>query len=420
MAETFNLQLVPGGVPTVVHVSQYDTDRVWTFTPIYGSDPYKKTAGSSAFLEATKPDKTVVMGNVDYNDNGTITINLASVKQLTTVAGDVYGKVRIVNSKGDTLASGQIVFAVDVAGIEEEARMSKSDIALIESVSAEMETSKKAAADSATAAASSATKSADSATDSANSATASASSATASGKSATASQNSATASANSAAASESSATASNNSATASANSATEASGYATNASGSATTAKSWAVGPSAKETSGTDTTNAKYYAGKAAESQTAAANSATEATNAYNKIKGHMKYCGESTFANLPASGADEGDTYFVTDRWEAYFYNGSAFVPFSQMVQEQITVPANGWTGEKAPYVYDLGSNYANFSIMVDFDGARGTQTQYLAAASAAITGGDGTKIYAWGDIPTIDLPLILQYTPIIHVTRN
>lgn len=132
MTENHVLQMIPGGVPLVLHVSQYDADRSYVLTPYYGSTKYERQPDSTAVLEATKPDSTVVSITVTYGEDGTISFNLPAA--ITQVAGDVRSKVSILDERGKRVSSAKIVFAVDVAGIDTYARVSESDLELLRNV----------------------------------------------------------------------------------------------------------------------------------------------------------------------------------------------------------------------------------------------------------------------------------------------
>ena len=280
--ETHDLQMKPGGVPLIIHTSQFDTDREYTFIPYYGADKYAYQSGSTCVVEATKSDGFVVIEKPTYNSDGTIYYKPSA--ELTNAAGDAHLKVRIVSSSNLTIASTQVTFAVDKAGIQPEAKLSSSDISILEEDIAQLNSKVSAAATYASNAASSATAAKTSETNAKSSQTAAATSATNAKTSETNAANSATAASTSATnaktsetnakssqtAAATSATNAKTSETNAANSATAASTSATNAKTSETNAKNWAVGPSGSG-SGTDTNNAKYYAEQAAKSAEQAA-----------------------------------------------------------------------------------------------------------------------------------------------------
>lgn len=75
-------------------------------------------------------------------------------------------------------------------------------------------------------------------------------------------------------------------------------------------------------------------------------------------------------------------------------------------------TLLASGWQGSAAPYTYDLGSTYSNKSVIIGYDGTKYSEDSMAAASDADIIGGEGTVIYAYGEKPTVDIPIIIQYS--------
>lgn len=73
-------------------------------------------------------------------------------------------------------------------------------------------------------------------------------------------------------------------------------------------------------------------------------------------------------------------------------------------------TLTASKWSGSSAPYTYDLGSTYGKSSV-IGFDSAVGSTAQLEAARAADIQGSSTTKIYAFGDKPTVDIPIVIIY---------
>lgn len=73
-------------------------------------------------------------------------------------------------------------------------------------------------------------------------------------------------------------------------------------------------------------------------------------------------------------------------------------------------TLTAENWSGTSAPYTYDLGPTYGANSI-IGFDAETGTEEQLEASSSANIQGSSTTKIYAYGDKPTVDIPIVIIY---------
>lgn len=131
VVENLRIDVTPGGVPLVIHVSQYDAGlRQFVFTPYDKGVAMAKIAGATVAVEATKPDGYAVQHPCTYNNDGTITYTLQ--EQLAACEGQVWSKLTWRDSNGNILGAKAIVWAVDMAGIEDGAIVSTSDLPLIE------------------------------------------------------------------------------------------------------------------------------------------------------------------------------------------------------------------------------------------------------------------------------------------------
>ena len=76
-------------------------------------------------------------------------------------------------------------------------------------------------------------------------------------------------------------------------------------------------------------------------------------------------------------------------------------------------TLLASNWTGNSAPYQYNLGNTYSDKDVVVGYDASSpsSTDTTMKAAADARIIGGDSTILYAYGTKPAVDIPIIIIY---------
>lgn len=280
---TYNLDITPGAVPPVVHVSQYDKGlRAIQFKIYNGDKPLSSfseiTTGVvtvsdiHAYAEMTKPDRKALSNLADMSSTSSgIFVTVKLTEQMTTAAGDVRGKINFSYSSGNAqVASAPFILAVDPAGIEDSAIVSESDLPELRTI---YEQAQYIANNMAVA-----LQSADRATNAANSAQANADKIVKAAE--TAQKNADTITANIDTATQAAADAKDyaNQASASLNnlkqytvsaekSANLAEGYRDDAEKfsektktDADNAKAWTVGPSAKETTGTDTTNARYYA----------------------------------------------------------------------------------------------------------------------------------------------------------------
>lgn len=125
--QTIYLNMIPGSVPPVIHVSQYDTDEdALVFNLHMGSVPF--TAGSTATIEGTKPDKTGFTYAASYSDN-VVTADLT--EQMTAVSGAVMCEIRITDGT-NTVGTQNFVLMVEPAALADDTVISDTDIPLLQ------------------------------------------------------------------------------------------------------------------------------------------------------------------------------------------------------------------------------------------------------------------------------------------------
>lgn len=175
--QTYRIDMIPNGVPLVVHVSQYDTEaRTLIFELYKGDVAYEVPAGAVASIAGTKPDKTAFIYPMTIDGN-VVSIDLK--QQMAIVAGDVLTEIQITDSTGK-IGSANFVIRVERGPIDEDSVISETDLPLIAEAAKNIVDAKKymesasASASSAASSASSASASEKSASDSAASAAASA------------------------------------------------------------------------------------------------------------------------------------------------------------------------------------------------------------------------------------------------------
>lgn len=130
ITQKYNLNLVPGGVPVVANVSQYDSGtRTLTFTIYYGNVLFTIPSNVTARLVGTKPD------NHGFSYECTIsgsTVSCDVTQQMTAVAGFVDCEIKFIDANQNSLGSANFRLNVEKAALGDDAIMSKSDIAMIE------------------------------------------------------------------------------------------------------------------------------------------------------------------------------------------------------------------------------------------------------------------------------------------------
>ena len=128
ITERINIDVRPGGVPVVIHVTQYEAGlRQFIFTP-YASDGELTVVAGSATLEGTKPDGYAFQQACEMVD-GVITYTLQ--EQLCAVEGRVWSRLVIRDTDSGMIGYTAIVWVVGCAGVKDDAVMSDSDISAL-------------------------------------------------------------------------------------------------------------------------------------------------------------------------------------------------------------------------------------------------------------------------------------------------
>lgn len=128
ITERINIDVRPGGVPVVIHVTQYEVGlRQFIFTP-YTSNGTQTVVAGSATLEGTKPDGYAFQQACEMVD-GVITYTLQ--EQLCAVEGRVWSRLVIRDTDGGMIGYTAIVWVVGRAGVADDAVMSDSDISAL-------------------------------------------------------------------------------------------------------------------------------------------------------------------------------------------------------------------------------------------------------------------------------------------------
>ena len=230
-SQTFNLDLIPQGVPPIVHVSQYDKGQTWEIHLHENGIVFPVPANTSAAIQGTKPDSTGFQfpAVITAGDN-VVTFTLE--QQMTVFCGDIDCELVLVNGD-DQVATINFVLSVEPTTLDDDTVISETQLPLIEQA-AELGAVINNYATQIHTDAETASTAASTATSAATSASADATTATAAADDATASKTAAATSASNAATSETNAAAS---ATAAASSASSAAQEATNAAASAAAAQ---------------------------------------------------------------------------------------------------------------------------------------------------------------------------------------
>ena len=149
-AQKIKLNMVPGGIIPVVHLSQNDIGRVLQFELYDGATTASITTGTTATIEGTKPDRHAFQYDASVSGN-VVTVN--TVQQMVIVPGTVECTLSLTYNS-QVIGTALFFMEVEKSGLDMNADVSDTELpALLDLARANAERSEVAA----TAAASSAT-----------------------------------------------------------------------------------------------------------------------------------------------------------------------------------------------------------------------------------------------------------------------
>ena len=124
------LDVSPGGIPPIIHLSQYDKlTRTIVFNLIDDTGTYAIPSGAIATVRGTKPDKTgfeyegIISGN-------TVTVNVQD--QMTVCAGRIPCEIRISGFDGSVLGTANFLLDIEPAALLDNTTISETELPLIE------------------------------------------------------------------------------------------------------------------------------------------------------------------------------------------------------------------------------------------------------------------------------------------------
>lgn len=129
ITQTYKLDMVPGGMPPIIHVSQYDAgSRDLAFELYSGAMPWKVPSGATVTIDGTKPDRKAF--SVTATASGA-TVTATVTQQMTAAAGRAECQLT-VTSGSNVLGSANFILDVERAAVAENADMSATDISSVE------------------------------------------------------------------------------------------------------------------------------------------------------------------------------------------------------------------------------------------------------------------------------------------------
>lgn len=128
ITQTYNLDLVPNGITTVVSASQYDNTRTLVFKLYENGVAFDTSGASSAVITGRKPDNCFFMAPMTVGQ-GEVSVDLAT--QMTACAGNTTCEIVLYDSEGNQLGSTNFILNVEKAPVDDSSTISQSDISAI-------------------------------------------------------------------------------------------------------------------------------------------------------------------------------------------------------------------------------------------------------------------------------------------------
>ena len=135
--QTTNLQIAPGGVKPVIHVSQYDIGRQFSLRLFDGSLPYTPPTGALIFINGLKPDGK----GFSYTDNVSVDENVVTITttiQMTLLEGTVRCELRLYQN-GVNIGTVNFDMVVEHSPLNENTDISETEIPAIIALAEEQE-----------------------------------------------------------------------------------------------------------------------------------------------------------------------------------------------------------------------------------------------------------------------------------------
>lgn len=109
--KTFNLDMVPGGAPPIIHVSAGDVGRPFRANLLYNGETYDLEDVTSVKIRGTKPDNTVFEYDLTFDVDDSH-VDFVIEEQMAIIAGQVLCEIRLF-SGDDTIGSANFILDVE-------------------------------------------------------------------------------------------------------------------------------------------------------------------------------------------------------------------------------------------------------------------------------------------------------------------
>ena len=131
ITQTHDLNLIPGSVPPVVHVTQYDkTARTLVFNLWDGETSFSVPSGAAVTIRGTKPDGNGFEYTATASASGSA-VSMDLQQQMATCAGSVRCEVRIASGT-QIIGTADFILAVKPSALNESTPLSETELPLIE------------------------------------------------------------------------------------------------------------------------------------------------------------------------------------------------------------------------------------------------------------------------------------------------
>lgn len=126
--QSFDLELIPGGVAPVIYASQYDKGQTWLISLKANNQSFNIPSGASVIIQGTKPDSTGFQYPCTYSGN---IVTAEEQQQMTIIAGKVPCEIVITQSDAQ-IASLNFCLIVEACALRDDTIISDTELPLIE------------------------------------------------------------------------------------------------------------------------------------------------------------------------------------------------------------------------------------------------------------------------------------------------
>ena len=128
--QTIDLNLIPSGVPPVIHVNQYETQLdAFRFNLYKGTEPFMIPSNAAVLINGLKPDGNVFSYAASSASGNTAICNCE--QQMVPLAGDVVCELR-VRTASEIIGTLNFILRVEEAPLHDDSVISETTIPLIE------------------------------------------------------------------------------------------------------------------------------------------------------------------------------------------------------------------------------------------------------------------------------------------------